>query len=250
MSIKWGCLLFHDQQSWLASPLGVYLQLKEQALYDAAVADIFGFNAVQLGMLQMDLLQSSRMPFSLRADVAAGAVRCQSMQLPFQTSSIDLLLLPHMLEFSDDPHQTLREAGRVLVPEGHIIISGFNPFSAWGLKRMAAGRKGYPWQGTFFSLPRIRDWLELLDLEIVEVKMACYKLPFSNPTWLKRCQFMDRIGNRWWPVVGGIYFIVARKRVLGMRVIRPGRQQNRLKSLVVAPTRTQPTQHNKQKGKQ
>lgn len=251
MSIKWGCLLFHDQQSWLTSPLGAYLQLKEQALYDAAVTDIFGFNAVQLGMLQMDLLQSSRMPFSLRADVAAGVVRCQSMQLPFQTSSIDLLLLPHMLEFSDDPHQTLREAGRVLVPEGHIIISGFNPFSAWGLKRMAAGRKGYPWQGTFFSLPRIRDWLELLDLEIVEVKMACYKLPFSNPTWLKRCQFMDRIGNRWWPVVGGIYFIVARKRVLGMRVIRrPGRQQNRLKNLVVAPTRTQPTQHNKQKGKQ
>jgi len=211
-------------------------------------SDIFGFNAVQLGMLQMDLLQCSRMPFSLRADVAGGAVRCQSTQLPFQTSSIDLLLLPHMLEFSDDPHQTLRDAGRVLVPEGHIVISGFNPFSAWGLKRMAVRRKGYPWQGTFFSLLRIRDWLELLDFEIVEVKMACYKLPFSNPAWLKRCQFMDRIGNRWWPMIGGIYFIVARKRVLGMRVIRPGRQPNRLKSLVVAPTRTQPTQHNKQKG--
>ncbi|MDX9950698.1 MAG: methyltransferase domain-containing protein [Methylophilaceae bacterium] len=239
--------MFHDRHSWLQSPLGLYLQEKEQPLYDAAVADIFGFNAVQLGMLELDLLQASRMPFVFGADAAAGLVRCQSAQLPFQTASIDLLLLPHMLEFSVDPHQTLRDAGRVLVPEGHIIISGFNPFSSWGLKRLLSRSKGYPWQGTFFSLPRIRDWLELLDFEIVEVRTACYKLPLSNPTWLKRCRFMDRAGGRWWPMTGGIYFIVARKRVLGMRVIRPGRNHSRLKSLMAVPTRTQPTQHNKRK---
>lgn len=214
-------------------------------MFDAAVADIFGFNAVQLGMPEVDFLRSSRMPFSLRAGVRDGAVRCQSTQLPFQTKSIDLLLLPHVLEFSDDPHQTLRDAERVLVPEGHIIISGFNPLSAWGLKRVFARSKGYPWQGTFFSLLRIKDWLALLDFEIVSVKMACYTLPFSNPSWLNRCHFMDKTGSGWWPMIGGIYFIVAKKRVLGMRVIRPGRKPNRLKSLVAAPTRTQPTQQNK-----
>jgi SAM-dependent methyltransferase len=239
--------LFHDRQSWLQSPLGLYLQAQEQRLYDAAVADIFGFNAVQLGMLELDLLRASRMPFVFGADVEAGTVRCQSMQLPFQTASIDLLLLPHMLEFSGDPHQTLRDAGRVLVPEGHIIISGFNPYSTWGIKRLLSRSGGYPWQGTFFSLPRIRDWLELLDFEITEVRTACHRLPFNNPSWLRRRGLMDSISGRWCPMTGGIYFIVAKKRILGMRVIRPNLSRGRLKNLVVAPPRTQPTQHNKRK---
>jgi SAM-dependent methyltransferase len=237
----------HDQQSWMKSSLGQYLQCREQALFDEAVTNIFGFNAVQLGMANADFLRSCRMPFMLNAGVKDGALNCQSTQLPFKTASIDLLLLPHVLEFSEDPHQTLRDAERVLVPEGHIIISGFNPLSAWGLKRLAAKSKGYPWQGTFFSLLRIKDWLALLDFEIVSIKMDCYALPFSNPSWLKRCDFMDKTGSGWWPMMGAIYFVVAKKRVLGMRVIRPEWKQNRLKSLVTAPTQRQPTQHHQEK---
>lgn len=232
----------HDQQTWLATALGDYLKTQEQVLFDTATANIFGFNAVQLGMTDVDFLRGCRMPFMLKAGAKQGAVNCQSTQLPFQTASIDLLLLPHVLEFSEDPHQTLRDAERVLVPEGHIIISGFNPLSAWGIKRLTAKSKGYPWQGTFFSLLRIKDWLALLDFEIVSVKMDCYALPFKNPTWLKRCNFMDKTGRGWWPMMGAIYLIVAKKRVLGMRVIRPEWKQNRLQSLVTAPTQRQPTQ--------
>ena len=106
--------MFHNQQSWLATSLGTYLRGQEQQLYDAAVSDIFGFNAVQLGMPDEDLLRNCRMPFMIKSDVNAGAVHCLPTQLPFQTNSIDLLLLPHVLEFSEDPHQTLRDAGRVL----------------------------------------------------------------------------------------------------------------------------------------
>lgn len=232
-----------NQQTWFTTPLGNYLQAQEQALFDEAVNNIFGFNAVQLGMWDADLLRNCRMPFSFKAGARQGIVHCQSTQLPFQANSIDLLLLPHILEFSDDPHQTLREAERVLVPEGHIIISGFNPLSAWGLKRISAQAKGYPWDGDFFSLLRIKDWLALLDFDILEVKMGCYSFPFSNPSWLGRCQFMDKSGSRWWTMMGGVYFIVAKKRVLGMRVIRPNWKQNRLKSLVSVPTQRQPTQH-------
>jgi SAM-dependent methyltransferase len=239
--------LFHDQKSWLKSPLGLYLQEQEQSLYDAAVIDIFGFNAVQLGMLELDLLRASRMPFVFGADAHSGSVRCLSTHLPFQTASIDLLLLPHVLEFSADPHQTLRDAGRVLVPEGHIIISGFNPYSTWGVKRVLSRSKGYPWHGAFFSMLRIRDWLELLDFEITEIRTACQRLPISNPAWLKREGTAKGKRSGRWPPTGGIYFIVAKKRILGMRVIRPTRNHNRLKELVVAPTRTQPTQHNKRK---
>ena len=226
------------QDQWLQTSLGNYLQTQEQALFDHAVSDVFGFNAVQVGMLGMDLLRNSRMPFCLRADVNGGAVYCEPSQLPFMTNSIDLLQLPHVLEFSEDPHQTLREAERVLVPEGHIMISGFNPISSWGLKRLTAKDEGYPWNGNFMTLLRIKDWLALLGFEVTATRMACYAPPCRNPSWLGRFRRLDKAGGGWWPMTGVIYFITAKKRVLGMRLIRPNWQAAKLKSKLV-PTPTQ-----------
>ncbi|HEX5538531.1 MAG TPA: methyltransferase domain-containing protein [Methylophilaceae bacterium] len=222
------------QQQWLQTALGNYLQAQEQALFDHAASDVFGFNAVQVGMLQMDFLRNSRMPFCVKTDTDGGAVHCDPSQLPFMTASIDLLQLPHVLEFSENPHQTLREAERVLVPEGHIMISGFNPISTWGLKRLAAGREGYPWDGNFLPLLRIKDWLALLGFELMATRMACYAPPCRNPAWLGRFRGLDKAGDRWWPMMGGIYFIVAKKRVLGMRLIRPNWQAAKLKPRLVA----------------
>jgi SAM-dependent methyltransferase len=231
------------QKAWLETPLGAYLQEHEQNLFDAAVSDVFGFNAVQIGMPAMDLLRSSRIPFSLKAGNHEGKVLCDSGHLPFQTNSIDLILLPHALEFSPDPHQTLREAERVLVPEGHIMITGFNPLSAWGLKRSLSRSSGYPWHGNFLTLLRIKDWLALLGFEMVASRMACYAPPLANPSWLRRFEFMDNSGDRWWPMMGGVYFIVAKKRVLGMRVIRPSWSKSKLEpGLVSLPTQKHPSQ--------
>lgn len=227
-----------QQQQWLQTPLGAYLQAQEQALFDEAASDVFGFNAVQVGLPQMDLLRNSRIPFCLKADAATGSVRCEPSQLPFLTNSIDLLQLPHVLEFSADPHQTLREAERVLVAEGHIMISGFNPISLWGLKRAATRNEGYPWSGHFLTFLRIKDWLALLGFEIVSTRMACYAPPCRNPAWLNRFRGLDKVGTREWSMMGGVYFIVAKKRVLGMRLIRPGWQKAKLKSRLV-PSSTQ-----------
>ena len=226
------------RDQWLQTSLGNYLRTQEQVLFDQAVGDIFGFNAVQVGMLDMDLLRNSRMPFCLRADINGGCVRCEPSQLPFMTNSIDLLQLPHALEFSANPHQTLREAERVLVPEGHIMISGFNPISSWGIKRLLAKDEGYPWNGNFMTLLRIKDWLALLGFEVTATRMACYAPPFRNPSWLGRFQGMGKAGGSRWPMMGGIYFIIAKKRVLGMRLIRPSWQAAKLKSKLV-PTPTQ-----------
>ena len=210
-----------QQQKWLATPLGNYLQAQEQVLFDEAVSDVFGFNALQLGMLDVDLLRNSRMPFCFKAGVNQGAVNCSSIQLPFTPNSIDLLLLPHVLEFSVSPHQTLREAERVLLPEGYIMITGFNPMSFWGLNLLAGKRETYPWNGHFLTLSRIKDWLELLSFELVTASMTCHVPPFKNPAWLHKFQFMHKYGDRWWPRMGGVYFIVAKKRVIGMTLIRP-----------------------------
>ena len=63
------------------------------------------------------------------------ALYCDFDALPFPDHSLDLVVLPHALELSRDPHLTLREVERVLVPEGRVMILGFNPASLWGLRQ-------------------------------------------------------------------------------------------------------------------
>lgn len=228
------------QEQWLASPLGQYLQEQEQALFDRVVHDIFGFNAMQFGMLKMPLLRHCRIPYQFNADVADGVIRCASHQLPLQADSLDLLLLPHTLDFSEHPHQTLREAARVLVPEGHIVITGFNPVSAWGARRLASDHDVYPWDANFLSLMRVKDWLALLDFEIGEVTMACHMPPFRNSSGHGRLRMAERLGERLWPLMGGVYFVLAKKRVVSMRLIKPAWNKSKLKAGLL-PTPTQKT---------
>lgn len=229
----------YTEQDWLQTPLGRYLLAQEQALFDGTVADLFGFNALQLGMPEVDLLRNCRVPFRFKAArQAAATLQCDSVQLPFAASSIDVLLLPHILEFSSNPHDTLREAERILLPEGHLVLSGFNPLSLWGARRLLDKEGEYPWHGKFISLLRIKDWLALLGFEVVAGRMGCYAPPMSNESWLNRCRFMDGAGDRWWPMLGGVYFLVAKKRVTGMRLIRPQWNGARVaRALMPKPTR-------------
>jgi SAM-dependent methyltransferase len=124
---------------WFETSIGHYVQDKEQVLYDQAVFDLFGFKALQMGATQLALLRNSRIPNRFVAashQASNGQIYCEDDFLPFPEMSLDLLLLPHRLEFSPRPHQTLREATRVLMPEGHLIITGFNPMSIWGIKSL------------------------------------------------------------------------------------------------------------------
>ncbi len=210
-------------EDWIASPLGSYLLESEQQRFDRMVADVFGFNAVQLGFEGFDLLRANRIANRFRAgrDGRAGLL-ADFEQLPFAGNSVDLLLMPHVLEFSANPHQVLREAERVLIPEGQVVISGFNPWSLWGLGRRALGRRdAYPWRGRFISLPRLKDWCALLGFEIVAGAFCCYVPPLANERWRERFRFMEKAGDRWWPVGAGVYVVQAKKRVHGMRLITP-----------------------------
>ncbi|HEY6281037.1 MAG TPA: methyltransferase domain-containing protein [Burkholderiales bacterium] len=213
----------HGLCEWFETPLGQYLLQQEQSYFDKTVADVFGFNAVQLGLAPYDFLRVSRIPLRFASDRdGAVKVRVDFPQLPFATNSIDLLLLPHVLEFSENPHQILREAERVLMPEGHLVICGFNPRSLWGLSRMLWRKSGeYPWRGRFIALPRLKDWLALLGFEMAAGRLGCYVPPFRQEKWLHRFGFLEAAGDRWWAITGGVYFLQAVKRVQGLRLIRP-----------------------------
>ena len=211
-----------DYAKWSDTPLGRYFIEREQRYFDQVVADVFGYNAFQLGLPELDLLRASRIPLRCRAGLS-GAVhmRTDLRDLPIASNSVDLILLPHVLEFAEHPHQILREVERVLMPEGQVILAGFNPFSLWGMRRRLRGGVDYPWRGRFISLIRVKDWLALLGFEIVGGQMACYAPPVKQQKWLERWKFMEAAGDRWWPISGGVYFLQAVKRVRGVRLIMP-----------------------------
>ncbi len=238
-----------SQDIWLEGALGQYLLDYEQSLYAEIVGDKFGFFAVQVGLQQIDTLKNSRIPNIIYTDMTKGDLRCQSDYLPFSESSVDLLCLPHGLEFSDNPHQTLREVSRVLVPEGYVMMTGFNPISAWGVKYYFSKGDAFPWNGRFFTMSRIKDWLALLGLEFVEAKFGCYEPPFDDEKWRNHFSFVDKIGSKWWPVMGGMYFIVAKKRVVNMTLLKPNWKKNKLKSglAVGGHKKTKPTQKTNKK---
>lgn len=223
---------------WLLSEQGRYIMDWEQQKLSRIVSDIFGFNALQIGLPEIDFLAGNRIPLKLRVGdilqleqpLKSGStvslngidLLCELPELPFAANSIDLVVLTHALEFHPHPHHLLREVERVLMPEGKLIIVGFNPFSLWGLhRRLPKCQAGAPWNGRFISLPRIKDWLALLNLDIDRGHFGCYAPPFRSRDWLARCAWMEKAGDRWWPIAAGVYVVRAIKRVHGMRLIKP-----------------------------
>ncbi|GAB1390274.1 MAG: hypothetical protein AMXMBFR78_25350 [Rubrivivax sp.] len=255
--------------SWLQTAPGRYLHQWEQQRLDDAVADAFGFHALQLGLPEVDALRANRMPHrwvlasggltAVDADdrtVPPGAARVALLSefdaLPFAADSIDLVVLPHVLEFAADPHQTLREVERVLRPQGRIVIVGLNPTSLWGLRqRLSPQRLGLvpptgegegegegPRAAEFIGYWRLRDWLRLLGFAIEGGQFGCWRPPLRGEAWLARLQWMDRVGERWWPVLGGVYLLHAVKQVKGMRLVglaRTSRRAARATAATLAP---------------
>jgi SAM-dependent methyltransferase len=218
---------------FLRSPAGQYVLEWERRHLDAAVSDIFGYHALQLGFPHYDALRENRMPLRFcaarrlpdkdgPAEPIPVAVINRYEELPFATHSIDLVVMPHILEFASDPHQVLREAERVLVPEGHLVITGFNPYSMWGVRQYMSrlGASAYlPRAGRFISLPRIKDWLKLLSFDVERGRFGCYAPSVRSDRWLNRFRFMEKAGDRWWPFLGALYMLTAVKRVRGMRLV-------------------------------
>ncbi len=238
---------------WLNTPPGAYLLDWERAHFDEAVGNIFGYHALQLGLPALDALHANRMPHrwlaldagdaqppaeaadtggmtaARRGSSRRAALMTHSAALPFPENSLDLVVLPHTLELSLDPHATLREVARVLVPEGRVVISGLNPASLWGLRQRRGHlyqRWGYdslflPPTGEFIGYWRLRDWLRLLDFEVESGRFGCYRPALTSQPWLNRFAWMDRVGERWWTIFGAVYFVSAVKRVRGLRLLEP-----------------------------
>ena len=228
-----------------------------QANSDEVVRDLFGYHAIQLGLPELNGLSTNRMPHQWLAQVdsygpecralgaAPGAevdLDCDSHALPFESASLDLVVMPHTLERAADPHATLREVARVLMPEGHVVIAGLNPFSLWSVRQsrfdwsQRFGLKGGAQFAPFdvaakhwIGLWRLRDWLKLLGFEVQLVKTGMYRPGVASSKWAKRWAWLERWGAKLWPFAGGVYMLVAVKKVRGMRVMGPSWSRKRVR---------------------
>jgi len=141
-------------------------------------------------------------------------------RLAVASDSIDAILLPHTLERTESPHAALREAARVLRPDGCLIALGFSPTGLWGLRHLLA-REGYPAGSRHLIRERrLHDWLELLSFDVDRPIAYCHTLPFDNAAGYGMLP-RESWAKRWLPMLAGAYLIVARKRVVNLTRVRP-----------------------------
>jgi len=220
-------------RDWYHSETGLRLLEQEKAGLEGILAKLFGYHLLQIGVITADdLLSSSLIPNCMVLQRDAGSVKlgdnlCRKIigglpdELPVASDSLDVILIPHVLEFSRNPHQVLREIDRVLIPEGHVVITGFNPWSNWLLWRLALGwRQQSPWCGRFLSLSKIKDWLSLLGFDIISTHHTFYRPPINHEGVMNRLEFLDTLGERFWPVFGASYTLVAKKRMFTFTPIK------------------------------
>jgi hypothetical protein len=145
-----------------------------------------------------------------------------STALPFAEASLDLVVLPHAGVQRRPARQLARGAARAGAG-GRVAITGLNPASLWGLRQYRArwlgGRLFLPDVGEFIGPRRLRDWLQLLELELESADFGCYQPAVRGARTLARFGWLERLGQRWWPILGATYCIVAVKRVRGPLLI-------------------------------
>jgi SAM-dependent methyltransferase len=237
--------LIRRLEDWYASPLGLELAAQEHECLERMLRDLFGYYLLQVGLnagfseaiaasriRQRILLPPAMCPSALGLQIAA-----RGEQLPVASDSVDAVFLPHALDFAADARQVLREVDRVLIPEGRVLIVGFNALSLWGLWGTLRRQGRVPWCGGFLTPYRVADWLSLLGFDVEMQETMMFRPPWRRAL-LRDLSFLDSVGRRLWPVLGGVYAIRAVKRVSTLTPLRPSWKTRRavLPSGAVEPT--------------
>lgn len=206
---------------WLRSPRGRQCLALEQSQIARVLPEVFGRHVLQIGSWGRgeSLLHTAetlhRAVLGTVANAEAGAL-VEPDRLPIASKSVDAVLLPHTLEFTRSPHNLLREANRILTDRGRLFVLGFNPLGILGLRqRLGLRYRAFPEGARFYTASRLSDWLELLDLERIEVRRFGVGFPWRAP---------HSDGDAWslssWAApFAEAYLIVARKRVLPVNFV-------------------------------
>jgi len=216
--------------AWLETPLGAAVLELETCVFADALADVFGFELVQLGCWGRGGEASTSARTQHRCWLAPdasgpGSIRADFHALPIATGSVEAVLLPHTLEHAPRPHEMLREVERVLMGEGHVLICGFNPLGPWGLRHLVSRGRFPPSATRLMSEGRTRDWLGLLGFEIVHVRRYLFAPPWTQRLSGRTRGWLEERGPQLAPWLAGAYLVKACKRVRTLTPIRPAWQK-------------------------
>ena len=223
---------------WYATGLGQSILNDLESRLSICLRDVFGYQGLLIGNLQPDriLLQNAGLHRKLTLDAPGreASINADALQLPIASDTMKLVVLWHTLDFCDNPHQALREADRVLMEDGQLIVIGFNPVSAFGLRHLLTGwRRKSPWYGRFYSRWRLKDWLSVLDYGIMHSEASFIRPPINSERLLRRLKGLERL-QPWFGGLGGIYIVQARKQTIPMTLSR--RQWRRQRSSMAVST--------------
>jgi len=217
--------LYRDMDNWLNSPLGKALTDSERKVLEPILARIFGYHFLQIGVSAESLLDESpvghRFLFVPEARPNASHAVASSEALPLQSDSVDAVLIHHALDYTPDSHRLLREASRVLMPGGKLLIAGFNPLSSWGVRKLFRIGGALPWSARFISSNRVCDWLKLLEFSVDRIAYCGYLLPLTHPRVVRFAPALEQFGRRTAMPLGAAYIIVACKQVMPVTPISP-----------------------------
>lgn len=216
---------------WVGSSQAQRLLALEAGWLRDALSGLHGNHLMYLGIDDNPLfLQRSRCshPFRMglpwQREIPCHA-RMNDDSWPLPDEALDVVVMQHGLDLTARPHQMIREASRVLVSGGYLVVSGFSPVSLFGVIRTGmAFSTRMPWVVNSVASERLHDWLTLLEFRVESITPVAHLWPLKlAPEHISRR--MDRVlaGTRWLPA--NAYVLVARKTVAGMTPIRPRRWQ-------------------------
>jgi SAM-dependent methyltransferase len=211
--------------SWQELPNGDMMLDAINKAIEPSLPKFFGYHLLKIGGLSGEVVTDScsiKHQFLVGSKADEPDVIADIDDLPFLEQSVDVTILSHALEFSVDPHHVLREASRVLIPNGYMIITGFNPISLAGLNRIIPMRKqNQPWNEHFFTPMRVKDWLSLMGFEVLEDIRCLHTNFIGNIGQGKFSQKWQNFADSYLSAFGSIYIIIAKKRVLPLTPIKP-----------------------------
>lgn len=230
---------------WLAQTfLGCKVMEAEKNIIRDLLNQHYGKQAVLVGVpFQNELLTATQIAYRTLI-TPLNAVKNESLSieadlddLPILSGCIDLVILPHTLEFIDNPRQLLTEACRMIRPEGLIVVCTFNPYSSWGLKKCISKSEGsLPRDSHFISSSLIKSWLRLADFAVESHCSALFRPPVERETIYHKMRFVERVGAWCFPKAGGINIITARAKVIPMTPIKMKWKQQLGNIRIASPT--------------
>lgn len=214
-------------QSWYRTVEGAYVLAELRQLVTAMTEDVFGYYALELGLMVEDchLLSESRIGTQIKlstnpySTVADSITKAEALPIGF--NEIDLVVGCHVLDYAHSPHHVLREIERVLVPEGHCVLISFNPWSLRGLGQAWNYLRRVPDRPAMYTKRRIRDWFGVLGFEMLETHTLGFRPALSSDNFFKHLAWIDRLGQKYQLPLGSVQIIHVRKQVSRLIPIKP-----------------------------